>query len=73
MQPVSKTINDRVRDLELQMATVLSQQANHGEKLEEVRDELRYVKRSLLALVFTILGGIAVLAVQSALNGGFGS
>lgn len=73
MQPVSNgELASRVRALELQMATVLAQQANQSEKLEEVRDELRYVKRSLLALVFTIVGGIAVILVQGAING-FGS
>lgn len=64
-------ISQRVRTLEIQMATVMSQQANQAEKLEEVREELRYLKRSVQAMVFTLLGGILVFVVQNALNGGF--
>jgi hypothetical protein len=67
--PAPSNVAERVRQLEIQMATVMSQQANATERLEEVRDELRYVKRSLLALVFTILGGIAVVVIQSGING----
>ena len=62
-------ISERLRVVEISIARMGTQLENQEEKLEDVRNEIRYVKRSLLALVFTILGGVAVIVVQSALNG----
>lgn len=47
-------------------ARVEAEQANLREDMKELREEVRYMKRALFGLIFTILGGMILFLVSIA-------
>lgn len=58
------------RPLEAQVGILANEVRNQRNALSEVKEELRYVKRALWGVVFTVLAGMVLFLATTKFNGG---